>query len=255
MRHFIILIGGPSCFQSCDKQHDQTWSNYLVPPQLAAMRNSYNRAPDEKTHWVVYMSPYEFRWDDDSTITKAERKQSDGAWLHSIRKRAADKVRSTGATSYLQRIQMVAASLGITYKGIRTPQDFWDYLASFPKNSVSRVWYFGHACGEGLMLALTHDTLCSPTAKNSDIIFSNDIFKQSHLVDRFDPKTKEASRFYGCYTNDFAQKWHHMFKVPTEGAYRKINFSVVDQPSSIPCVLERITKTPTSEGDPSWTHY
>lgn len=47
MRNFIILIGGPSRFQSCDKNHDQTWNNYLVPPQLASMNNSFKRAADE----------------------------------------------------------------------------------------------------------------------------------------------------------------------------------------------------------------
>jgi hypothetical protein len=255
MRNFIILIGGPGRFQSCDKQHDQTWRNYLVPPQLAAMRNSYNRAPDEKTHWVVYMSPYEFRWDDDSTITKAEKKQSDGAWLHGIRKKAADKVRSTGATNCLNRIQMMASGLGITYKGIRTPQDFWDHLASFSKESISRVWYFGHAGDRGLMLALTHDAYCRPIAYEKDMILTIDLAKQSHLANRFDPKTTQASRFYGCYTNNFAIKWHNEFKVPAEGAQQKIDFGVVDRSSGIPCILERIIKTPTSEGDPSWTRH
>lgn len=255
MRHFIILIGGPSCFQSCDKLHDQTWSNYLVPPQLAIMRNEYNKAPDEKIYWAVYMNPYEFRWEDDSVITKDEKKQSDGAWLHSIRKKAAMKVKHSGAKSYLHRIQMVACSLGVTYKGIRTPKEFWDFLESFPKESISRVWYFGHASDDGLMLALIHDDLCMAGAHTKDMIYCTDIQKYSYLADRFDPKTKQASRFYGCYTSDFAQIWHKVFKVPAEGAYQKVDFGVVNRPSSIPRVLERIKKTPTSSGDPDWKIY
>lgn len=226
-----------------------------MPPQLASRHNWYNIAPDEKIHWVVYINPYEFRWADDSIITKAEKKQSDGAWLHSIRKEAAMKVQRTGANNYLHRIQMVAAGFSITYKGIRTPQDFWDYLASFPKESISRVWYFGHAGGDGLMLSLTHNSVCGPSAHKKDMILTEDLINHSQLADRFDPKTKQASRFYGCYTNNFAQKWHQVFKVPTEGAYQKIDFGVVNRPSNIPCVLERIIKTPTSEGDPGWTEY
>jgi hypothetical protein len=255
MRHFIILIGGPSRFQSCDKQHDQTWSNYVVPPQLAAMRNSYNRAPGEKIYWTVYMSPYEFRWEDDSIITKDEKKQCDGAWLHSIRKKAAMKVQRTGAKSYLHRIQMIASNLGITYKGVRTPQDFWNYLASFPKESISRVWYFGHASKDGLMLALEHDSFCLPVAYEKDMILNSDLPKYSNLADRFDPNTNQTSRFYGCYTSDFARQWNQVFNVPTEGAHLKIDFSVVNRPSIIPFVLERIQKTPTSKGDPGWTKY
>lgn len=59
--NFIVLIGGPSRFQSCDKRHDQTWLNYMVPPQLAATQNYYNLEPGERVHWVVYMDPYEYR--------------------------------------------------------------------------------------------------------------------------------------------------------------------------------------------------
>lgn len=226
-----------------------------MPPQLASLHNWYNKAPDEKIHWVVYMNPYEFRWADDSIITEAEKKQSDGAWLHSIRKDAAMKVQRTGANSFLHRIQMIAAGFGITFKGIRTPQDFWDYLASFPKESISRVWYFGHASKDGLMLSLTHNNHCGVGALLTDMILAESLPPHSHLANRFDPKTKQASRFYGCYTNGFAQKWHQVFKVPTEGADQKIDFGVVNRPSNIPNVLERIIKTPTSAGDPGWTKY
>ena len=37
-KRFIILIGGPTVFMRCDKEHDQTWSNYIVPMQIAAQR-------------------------------------------------------------------------------------------------------------------------------------------------------------------------------------------------------------------------
>jgi hypothetical protein len=254
-KNFIILIGGPSCFQSCDKQHDQTWLNYIVPPQLAAMNRGYTLEPGEKVHWVVYMAPYELRWYDDSTITKEESKQSDGAWLHSTRKKAADKVRKTGAMTYLSRIAMIASGMGINYKGIRTPKEFWDYLASFHKGSISRVWYFGHASPDGLMLALTHDAACVAGAYDKDRIFSRDLHLQSHLSDRFVPGTEQASRFYGCYTNQFAENWNKVFKVPTEGAQNKIDFGVVNRPSTIPSVLKRIESTPTSIGDPGWTSH
>ncbi len=40
MQNFIILIGGPGLFEGCDKAHDQNWSNYIVPLQLAAQRDT-----------------------------------------------------------------------------------------------------------------------------------------------------------------------------------------------------------------------
>jgi hypothetical protein len=41
-----------------------------------------------------------------------------------------------------------------------------------------------------------------------------------------------------------------VFKVPAEGASRTIDFGVIDRPSAINCVLERIKRTPTSKEIP-----
>jgi hypothetical protein len=237
---------------ACDKAHDQTWSNYIVPIQLAAERNLYKRATDEKIYWFVYVPPYEGRWADDKTITKKEKKQDDGYWLHSTRQNAAKKVLKRGGRSYINRIQMIAAAKGVVYIGLRKPEDFWDNLSKFPKKSISRVWYIGHA-REALFLALIHDNHCQPGALTQDSITLDQISAHSHLADRFDPKTKETSKFYGCYTSTFAKEWNKVFKVPAEGASRKIDFGVIDKPSTISNVLERLQKSPTSEGIPDWS--
>lgn len=70
-KRFIILIGGPCVFKACDKEHDQTWSNYIVPLQLAAQKGFYER----RIYWLVYEPPYRSRWLDDSVITEEEQKQ------------------------------------------------------------------------------------------------------------------------------------------------------------------------------------
>ena len=61
--------GGPGLFKGCDKAHDQSWTNYIVPLQLAAQKNLYKKQPDEVVHWVLYEPPYKKRWQDDSVIT------------------------------------------------------------------------------------------------------------------------------------------------------------------------------------------
>lgn len=258
MANFIILIGGPGKFQACDKAHDQTWTNYIVPMQLAASQNLYKKNPGENVHWVVYEPPYQLRWLDDSQITAAEKKQSDGRWLHSIRKTAADKVKATGATSYIHRIKMIAAQHGITYKGISKPKEFWDYLGSFPKKSLSRVWYSGHASGNALLLSLTHDMAnsgCVAGGLRRDSLSMEEISGNASLSDRFNVDAAKSSKFYGCYTSQFAQTWRDVFGVPAEGAVSKIDFGSVDRPSNIKNILERIQTTPTSAGKPGWeTH-
>ncbi len=258
MSNFVILVGGPGLFKGCDKAHDQTWLNYIVPLQLAAQRDIYKKAKGEKVHWVVYEPPYIARWKDDSVIDASEKKQDDGFNLHSIRKKAADKILARGAKSYIDRIKQVAVKFQITYKGIKTPDEFWAYLKSFPNESISRVWYSGHASTEGLMLALTHDPKsCEAQAFQKDMLFSTSIsdVKNASVASRFSSKTKRVSKFYGCYTDKFAKKWNAVFGVASAGAKQKIDFGVINRPSNIENVMKRIEQTPTSHGATGWTQF
>jgi|GEM_PF-2413217 len=255
MSNFVILIGGPGLFMHCDKAHDQTWLNYIVPLQLAAQRDLYKREASEQVHWVLYEPPYENRWRDDSVITKAEQKQDDGAHLHSIRKAAADKILGTGAKSYIDRIKTVANKNSITYKGIKKPHEFWTYLSSLTDGSITRIWYSGHASGNALMLSLTHNASCEAAAFPKDMINITDISKNRHLSKKFSKSTKKVSKFYGCFTSGFAKTWNKEFSVSAAGAEQKIDFGVVNRASSIVNVMERIEKTPTSVGAPDWKEY
>lgn len=254
-KRFIILIGGPGLFKSCDKDHDQTWTNYIVPLQLAAKRGLYQKADNEKIYWLVYEPPYRNRWQDDSIITKQEQKEDDGAHLHTIRKSAAEKVKKYGATNYLHRIKQIAAQHKIVYKGINRPDDFWAFIGNCPKASITRVWYCGHAGEKGLMLALIHeinDQMCEAAAYKKEMIELVRLAEHKAKADRFDSKTTKFSRFYGCKTNMFAKKWRDIFKVPTQGAENKVNFGCIDQPSNYRNILKRIEETPTKDGSPNW---
>ena len=253
MSHFVILIGGPGLFEGCDKAHDQTWLNYVVPMQLAAQKNLYKKTTGETVHWVVYEPPYRNRWNDDSVITAAEKKESDGYNLHSIRKAAADKILAKGAANYLDRIKSIANSYSIRYKGINTPKDFWNYLKALPDNSINRIWYSGHASDKELMLSLTHAGACVASAYVKDTIKNTDISKYASIKKKFRTTTTSISKFYGCYTNDFAKEWHKTFGVGAAGAKEKIDFGVINRPSNIVNIMERIEKTATTVGPPDWT--
>lgn len=255
-KHFIILIGGPGLFKGCDRAHDQTWLNYLVPMQIAAMKGYYKTQSTETVHWFVFEPPYKNRWTDDSVITKAEKKQDDGKELHSLRKAATDKILLKGAGSYLERIKQIAKSNGIRYHGLNHRKDFWTEIGKFPDGSISRVWYSGHAAGSGLFLSLAHNAACGPIVGSVDhYIKVSDIPTNKTLAKKFDKTTKAPSKFYGCYTKGFAKAWHDTFGVPTEGATNKIDFGVIDRASGIPNLLDRLEKTPTSEGDPKWVGF
>ncbi|MGD8845576.1 MAG: hypothetical protein PVJ84_13290 [Desulfobacteraceae bacterium] len=253
MGNFVILIGGPGLFKGCDKTHDQSWTNYIVPLQLAAQRNLYRKQPSEVIHWVLYEPPYRKRWLDDSVITEEEKRQIDGYHLHSIRKAAADRILAKGALSYIDRIKMIANENHFKYKGINRPSAFWNYLQSLDDNSITRVWYSGHASRNGLMLSIIHNSTCQAAAYNRDMINTSDISTKSSLQNKFDNSTSQISKFYGCYTNSFAKEWNSIFGAGAAGAKEKIDFGVVDRPSNIVNIMERIEKTPTSVGNPDWT--
>ena len=251
--NFIILLGGPGKFMGCDKAHDQTWKNYIVPIQLAAQKKLFNKQPNENIHLLVYEPYYRDRWDDDLNITKKELGQSDGFWLHSTRQKAAQKVNKDGAQNYLHRIKQIAHKHNIKYVGLNKKDDFWTYIKSLPNASISRVWFSGHAAPDGLMLGLFHDSSCGARSKVSETIMVADI--DSSVAAKFDTNTKTPSKFFGCYTYKFAKKWHNVYKVPTEGAVNKIDFGSIDRPSTISNILERIEKTPTKHGPTQWTKF
>ena len=67
--NFIVLIGGPGTFEPCDNQHDQTWSNYIVPIQVATSHKQVHLSPGEVMQWWVYAPAYRERWADDVADT------------------------------------------------------------------------------------------------------------------------------------------------------------------------------------------
>lgn len=237
--NFIILIGGPGKFAKCDPhQHDTVWTNYIVPIQLATSDKELNLDKNESVQWWVYGPAYQERWDDDKDNPQ--------------RKKAVDKVKSQGASDYLDRIRQVANGGGASLTVLSKPQDFWDDLKALPDQSVSRVWYIGHASADGLMLKLTHNAACEAAAFPADMIVVADIQTNSPLVASKLVHGGKPSKFLGCTTKSFAEQWNQTFNVTTEGATAKIDFGVIDAPSSEPKIINRLQ---SSESTTGWTNF
>lgn len=241
--NFVVLIGGPGTFEPCDRVHDQTWSNYVVPIQIAMKDKQLNQAAGEKVHWWVYAPAYRERWDDDVADVKNPKLDRGGNLLDS-RQKNIDKVKKSGATNYLDRIEKYAGTVKAQFTAIESPANFWKQLGALPAGSVSRLWYIGHASASGLMLKLIHAEVgglkCQPAAANEDMITVSDIGKNSSLIANALATNGKPSKFYGCHTKAFAEQWNSLFRVGAEGAIRKIDFGLVDQPSNIKEVLPRL---------------
>ena len=246
---FIVLIGGPGKFAPCDREHDETWTNYIVPIQVATKADQLDLAPGETLQWWVYAPAYRERWEDDTAVV-SDPKVDKGRYLVESRQKAINKVTSSGATDYLDRISKMAAAMHASFKALETPGDFWSALNALPESSVSRLWSIGHASSKGLMLKLIHDDSCGPAANTSDMILVADIAKNSGTVSKKMKAKGKPSKFYGCYTESFAEQWNTVFGQAAEGAINKIDFSVVDRPSDIDEVLPRLEQ---SNSDTGWT--
>lgn len=277
-RNFVILIGGPGLYYACDTAHDKTWSNYVVPMQLAAKEKLY-RLEAEKVHWLVFAPAYRKRWNDDSNITPSERNEygwfgrdriskkrelhKTDTWLHKHRKQEAEKVKAkhgpkgNPAMSYLNRISQICMAHNITFQTVEKPSDFWTYLSGLKNGSISRVWYCGHAAKSGLFIDLDHNinsTQCEAVSGN--IITTQDIrIHSSAIKPKISADIDKTSEFYGCNTAEFAKVWNQQFEVTTEGADSKITFQAIYSGNPAKNILERLRTHPTNAGSPKWRKF
>lgn len=235
-----MLLGGPGVFHIKDRAHDQAWSNYFVPLQLSILGDYHKRARDERLTLAVFEPAYERRYLEDSIVTAAEAKQDDGSYLHSIRKKAADKVGPSGYAGYIKRF---ATQNKIGFVALKRPGDFWDTIRAMPTGSISRVWYVGHSSATALFLSLGHDANGVAVSVSGETIEESDIAANGGLKVKFDSSTVEHSMFLSCYSKGFAASWKATFGVPSEGADGKIDFSYIDRPSPIKNVIVRLQKT------------
>jgi len=93
-KNFVVLLGGPGTYKGCDPAHDQTWSNYLVPIQIATRDKLLNQDHNEIIHWFVYEPAYIDTWKDDSSSPPINPA------LANNRKTKADRIISQGSSSY-----------------------------------------------------------------------------------------------------------------------------------------------------------
>ena len=258
-RAFVILIGGPGRFLKCDPQHDGTWTNYLIPVQLATQRDQIGKKSDETIYWLVYAPAYEDRWAADTAYVRQPDPPNKVLNRHDSRKKDLTKIETQKANDYLGRVAQVASSLGVTLKLIRKKQEFWDFLKHLPDQSLSRLWYVGHAAGFGLMLTIAHGPLtskqqCAAQANDFsvDVITVSELQTHETLLKSKFVNTGASSQFYGCYTEGFAQQLNKIAGVAAEGAIMKIDFGVINDATTIPNILERLRK---SNPDTQWTEH
>jgi hypothetical protein len=242
-RHFLILVGGPGVYNGEDPDHDKAWYNYIDPVMAAAKFSQLSR-PDEHVHWYVYGPAYERRWADDATEPSFFEKNIKDGDLQVTRYGHTRKVIAEGASDYLDYIEKKAATYVkpgsrkinvITNWWNSSPfpaaDSFWIALGKFPDQSISRVWFLGHAAGD-LWLSLRHnssDEAVSPTV--GEVVQKRDISRHRALIKKFAfanaaiVADQTPCKFYGCNTMEFARSWSQTFKVRAEGANGKVNFN------------------------------
>lgn len=220
---FVIISGGPGPYDQRDIEHDQSWANYVTPPLLLKPLAERNEA----VWWFVYKPAYKQRWMEDCTSSSAARRN------------AAKQVERQGHTSYIDLIESRAKARGWNLHWLLNADDLWRELTNFSANSISRVWYWGHA-RDDLWLTIRHSpTTGAAIEPPEDAIVAITSIDHS-LTNRFRKgESGRMHRFIGCNTSRFAKAWATAFNVWTEGIEGKINFASIHQTGGEPCLVDR----------------
>ncbi len=223
-RNFILISGGPGLYDNRDVEHDKSWANYVTPPLLltdTAEKLKKFAASDEEVWWFIYKPAYVRRWEDD---LKQKRK-------------SIKEVKDKGFSSYVNLLEGRAKARGWNLRWFNTADELWAKLKTF-KDSIARVWYWGHASG-GLWLTLSHSAEARAVAPEPwEIVTIDSIKDNASLKKRFQAgSSARLHRFIGCNTRDFAQKWAETFGVSTEGFDGKIDFSGIHQAGGEPSLV------------------
>ena len=227
--NFVLISGGPGPYDNRDVEHDQSWANYVTPPLLLtdseAKRKTFSEE-NEKVWWFVYKPAYERRWAEDSSSSNAARKK------------AVKNVKDQGFSSYTDLIEARASTRGWNLRWLLDAAELWNKLKTFSKNSISRVYYWGHA-RDDLWLSVQHDAdIGRAIAPNSsEIIEISSI--DSKLKNRFRKgDVEQMNRFIGCNTANFAEAWSKAFVVWSEGVNGKVNFASIHKTGGEPCLVD-----------------
>ena len=226
LRHFILISGGPGPFVKGDPDHDQSWSNYVDPPlQLTNNQPDPNEAKrfaraDETVTWLVYKPAYEARWISDVRSTEPSR-------IEAVKKVKSKSCGNATCGSYVDLIQHRAMQRKWKLIWFTHADEVWKHLSGLPKQSISRLWYWGHARDD---LWLTF-----PPADHKIKVTSI----APGLRDRFVPgSANRVHRFIGCNTVTFAAKWAKTFGVWAEGIVGKVHFCAIQKTGGVPCLID-----------------
>src|SRR2546421_4066088 len=229
-RHFVLVSGGPGPFDTRDIEHDKSWANYVTPPLL--MSDTPDEivqfvGEDEDVWWFVYRPAYERRWEDDSASKDPRRKK------------AVADVRNGGFSSYIDKIKLRAQARGWNFRWLNDAPDFWAKLHTFRDRSLSRVLYWGHASSGNLWLTVSRAEDGGAAEPEKDEVIRADTIVKT-LASKRAQGVKRISRFIGCNTADFAQRWATTFQVEAEGIDGKVNFESIHREGfgSEPCLVE-----------------
>ncbi|MFV8756681.1 hypothetical protein ACNOYE_39560 [Nannocystaceae bacterium ST9] len=210
-RVFLILIGGPGLYNSEDTEHDTVWYSY-IQPIFSAIKTNNLGTDAEDVHICLVTPPYADRWADDVA-----------------NERSVSIVE--GAKNYVDHVRIKCSGYDKSNKGysvkyyqISTGADFWAHLGSLPDATVTRVWYFGHA-KKDLWFRIRRWFGLTFSPSDDETVEISDISAHAAHASKFVKKSGLSSKFYGCNTVDFAQKWANTFGVTAEGARGRISFA------------------------------
>jgi hypothetical protein len=208
--NFVIILGAPGNYDERDTAHDKSWSHFFRLIQVAFNSSLVSKRPNECIHWFVYGSGYEERWRKDKNDPVLDTQRADA-------NRYPD--------GYLHRIEEWINSKGHTFHNMGSVSEFTNGFSTMPEESLSRIWFSGHASDNNLWLHLQHND-AGQAVNRRDRMIEKDALKNA-VNGKAKKDTGAISKFYGCNTSQVAESVSTQGLI-SEGAQNSINFAYID---------------------------
>jgi hypothetical protein len=257
-RLFLILSGGPGLYDKADKEHDAAWSSFVDPVLLKSVQVDARTgkkkivkfwADDEQVAWLIYKPAYEARWTDDVAAGRS----------------GVSAVKKAGFSSYVDLLEGRAKERGWKLLWLANAHTLWTAMMSLPRDSISRVWFYGHARND-LWLTLEHSSggvAVKPSSRDAILAAADVGSAFAGFRNRFQaaPATFNAARahrFVGCNTAAYAEAWAKAYGQWTEGFVGTVQFKSVHtssdhEPSrTTGCTLKRYGPSGAEQSGEAW---
>lgn len=251
-KNFIIILGGVGIYNPKDPAHDQGWSHFFAIIQVGFNKGIIKKDSHECVTWLVNGQAYRDRFVADGQVKDKTRTQYQRGFLKH------KDTKYGGEVGYIARIRQWIAGQGHHFIDVSSESDVYAVINNLKDETITRIYFSGHASDNGLWLDLTHNS--SNEAVTTNYLKSANL--ANALASKADKKSKKISKLYGCSSANTAKTIADKTGLTVEGAINAIHFGYIDSDIDMGSKkkingnhLDRIENGSINGIQPNWQQY